>query len=537
MPDSSPAARRSHQWSSPDRSRLSPFLSENRNTELSHLEALAAAQAEHERVREAAIRVYQTHELQEQNRRLREQQERIREEQRREEERIRNEERLRIEEERLRALKLKTAPKVYPEEPPSQPAPAAVTAVEEYRAVPQNSTTSAIATTAQQSQVNGAVGTRAAQLPQAQTVQQPQQIEAPSQNKPPPLVNPFTKAAAPQQNSSPAAAKPSQAVITPTPKPSTASIADRYVQIHQNLKKLRASMTEQTKTSPPLKQRLGNMRRELRKNMGQLVGEKGGNKKQIAAIQALLNESLTQIPSAPVDPHDFIMDKRDPVEGASHNESQLPSLFIYLLNQFSKAVINQFIQECGAQPKTADPIGVITAMIFSNKAYLWRGRTLIDILIAKFRVVCPVLFGYRGDERTEQGRVRLGWKKEGGGWAPEQAHIDRMKGLAVGFASISLRDFSKSTNKNPWPPSKYWASLARIVNTPPAEISNTQSVVLRSMIEHYEERFMGFYGTAAIAALRKALVEYPTKAQTKTPGIGGLLVLGEMLKMNVGLEL
>ena len=94
MPDSSPAGRRSHQWSSPDRSRLSPFLSENRNTELSHLEALAAAQAEHERVREAAIRVYQTHELQEQNRRLREQQERIREKQRKEEERIRNEERL-----------------------------------------------------------------------------------------------------------------------------------------------------------------------------------------------------------------------------------------------------------------------------------------------------------------------------------------------------------------------------------------------------------------------------------------------------------
>ncbi|RYP77116.1 hypothetical protein DL771_001406 [Monosporascus sp. 5C6A] len=532
MPDSSPAARRSHQWPSPDRSRLSPFLSENRNTELSHLEALAAAQAEHERVREAAIRVYQTHELQEQNRRLCEQQERIREEQRREEERIRNEERLRIEEERLRALKLKTVPKLPPEEPPSQPAPATVAAVKESATVPQNSTTSATATTAQQSQVNGAVGAKFTQLPQAQTVQQPQQIEAPSQNRPPPLVNPFAKPTAPQQNGFPAAAKPPQAASTPTPKPSAPSVADRYVQIHQNLKKLRASMTEQTKSSPPLKQRLGNMRRELRKNIGQLVGERGGNKKQ-----ALLNESLTQIPSAPVDPYDFIMDKREPVDGAMHNEPQLPSLFIYLLNQFSKAIINQFIQECGAQPKTADPIGVITAMIFSNKTYLWRGRTLIDILIAKFRVVCPVLFGYRGDEKTEQGRMRLGWKKEGGGWVPEQVHIDRMKGLAVGFASISLRDFSKSPNKNPWPPSKYWASLARIVNTPPAEISNTQSVVLRSMIEHYEERFMNFYGTAAIAALRKALIEYPTKAQTKTPGIGGLLVLGEMLKMNIGLEL
>ncbi len=225
------------------------------------------------------------------------------------------------------------------------------------------------------------------------------------------------------------------------------------------------------------------------------------------------------------------------MEGATHNEPQLPSLFLYLLNQFSKAIINQFIQECGGQPKTADPIGVVTAMIFSNKAYLWRGQTLIDILMAKFRVACPVLFGHRGSEKTEQGRARLGWKRESAGWVPEQLHINRMQGLGVGYAAISLRDFSKSPNKNPWPPSRYWASMARILNTPPPEIANTQCVVLRSMIEHYEERFMTFYGTAAIAALRKALVEFPAKAQDKTPGVFALLGLAEVLKLNAGLEL
>lgn len=231
------------------------------------------------------------------------------------------------------------------------------------------------------------------------------------------------------------------------------------------------------------------------------------------------------------------MDQREPVEGATHNEPQLPSLFLYLLNQFAKAIINQFIQECGGQPKTADPIGVVTAMIFSNKAYLWRGKTLIDILMAKFRVVCPVLFGYRGNEKTEQGRTRLGWKKEGPSWVPEQLHINRMQGLGVGYASIALRDFSKSPNKNPWPPSKYWASMARIVNTPPNEISNTQCVVLRSMIELYEERFMNFYGTAGLAALRKALVEFPVKMTERTPGALALQGHAEVLKLNTGLEL
>jgi nucleoporin GLE1 len=223
------------------------------------------------------------------------------------------------------------------------------------------------------------------------------------------------------------------------------------------------------------------------------------------------------------------------MDGAIHNEAQLPSLFLYLLNIFAKAIITQFNDECGAQQKAADPLGVITAQIFSNKAYHWRGKTLIDILMAKFRVACPVLFGYRGSESTEQGRIQLGWRKHGGGWPSEQQHMDRMRGLAVGYAAIALRDFSKSPNTNPWPPSQYWTSLAKIINTPPAEISNTQCVVLRGMIESYEERFIYFYGSAAIAALRSALIDFPNKARTKTNA--GLPSLAEILKRDIGLEL
>ncbi|KAG4221973.1 hypothetical protein PC116_g29551 [Phytophthora cactorum] len=176
-------------------------------------------------------------------------------------------------------------------------------------------------------------------------------------------------------------------------------------------------------------------------------------------------------------------------------------------------------------------------MIFSKDVYLWRGKTLIDILMAKLRVVCPVIFGYRGSEKTENGRLRLGWKKTEAGWAPEQQHSDRMKGLGAGYAAIALRNFSNSKNTNPWPPSRYWTSIARIVNTPPAEISNTQCVVLRAMIESSEEKFIQFYGSAAIAALRKALVEFPEKAVDKTPGVSGLQVLAQILKRDVGLEL
>ncbi|KAI0897717.1 GLE1-domain-containing protein [Annulohypoxylon nitens] len=546
--------RRSRQWSSPDRHSLSSILSENRNSPLSHKDALAAAKAEHDRVREDAIRVYQDYESQQEQQRLLEQQERILKQQKQEEERIRTEEKIRVEEARLRELKLKTVPKL----PPEPPAPVAE---EEgfllvFKPEPEPTQTSSaranpepIPTTktpqfgpSQPSSTNGlnghADGTGSAK-PMQPTIQsmlskpldQPKaslQAQAPLSSILSPLAQPF-KPASIQQNGFPA------------PAPTTPTIGvttDRYTEIHKNLKKLRQSLWQQAKTNPALKQRMGDMRRELRKNMGQLVGTKGGNKKQNETIQALLDEALSgKVPSQLVDPSDYITDKREPVQGALHNEPQLPSLFLYLLNHFAKAVINQFINECFAQPKIADPIGVTVAIIFSKDVYLWRGKTLIDILMAKFRVTCPVLFGYRGNEKTEQGRLRLGWKKSGGGFIPEQQHSDRMKGLGAGYAAIALRNFGKTKNTNPWPPSNYWIAMSKIVNTPPADISETQFVVLRAMIETSEEKFIQFYGNSAIAALRKALVEFPEKAVNKTPGAAGLQVLAEILKRDIGLEL
>ncbi|KAI1391370.1 GLE1-domain-containing protein [Hypoxylon trugodes] len=562
MAGSSPATRRSRQWSNP----LSSPLSEERNSALNHQDALAAALAEHDRVREVAIRVYHDYELQEERRRLEEQQNSILEQQRKEEELIRAKEQLRKEEERLRILKETKVPELPPAPPtpipavngsalatksatlPAKPAfqPTTAPAVSEAIQKPKSSLFGLHQPASQQSpltngvngQANGTAG----------------KVVEPS------LPNTFSK---PQAQLFSTQAKPA------TPPSNALSIAnltnssppanvDRYVQIHRNLKKLRASLLQQAKTSPLLKQRLGDMRRELRKNMGQLVGEKGANRtqarcfevdgdvddydsnssEQSEAIQALLNESLSgAVPSELIDPSDFVTDKREPVEGALRNEATLPSLFLYLLNHFAKAVINQFINECAAQAKNADPIGILVVMIFSKEQYSWRGKSLIDILMAKYRVACPVVFGYHGSEKTEKGRLLLGWKKTPGGWIPEQQHIDRMKALAAGFAAISLRNFVNSPNKNPYPPRNYWTAMAKIVNTPPAEVSDTQCVVLRSMIEESEEKFIQFYGNAAIAALRKALVEFPSTVVEKTPGVSGLQVLADLIKRDIGLEL
>lgn len=251
--------------------------------------------------------------------------------------------------------------------------------------------------------------------------------------------------------------------------------------------------------------------------------------------EALANQVGSQL----IDPNEFILEPRNPIPGGPLNDAQLPSLFLYLLNVFGKATISQFINEAGARPETADPIGVCIAATFSEPTFAWRGQSLIDILMAKFRIVCPVLFGYRGSEKTEQGRKRLGWWKDSGTWIAEQQHMDRMTGLGAGFAAVSLRNFSRAKKVNPYPPRHYWTAMARIVNTPAAEISSTQCVVLKSMIQNYEQKFLQFYGSAGLAALRTCLFDFPAKVPegSRTAAINSLGVLATQLRKDSGLVL
>lgn len=226
------------------------------------------------------------------------------------------------------------------------------------------------------------------------------------------------------------------------------------------------------------------------------------------------------------------------VEGILHNGDQMPIVLIYLLNYFSKYCIAQFVGEASVEGAAiADPIGVVVAQVFSRPNFLWRGESLIDILMAKYRVACPVVFGVRGNESTEEGRAKIGWhKRKDGSYADEGTHCERMTGLGAGYASICLRDFTKSKLENPWHPTHYWQTISAICETPPKERSITQYVVLRAMIDGYEETFLRFYGNAAHAALAVALVNFPAEAamsesavKEASAAVGGVMVLADRL--------
>ncbi|KAI9650376.1 hypothetical protein NHQ30_000389 [Ciborinia camelliae] len=519
---------------------------ENRNAEDLHHGILEAARQEHERIRNEAMRIFQLTLLQEQQLQAQSQV-------RAEEDRLRIEAiRLKIEENRIRAAKqnaltelkrreLEEEARKIPIIPPKPPTPPPVLA-------PTQAPVRTISNILQAQP----------QLPQQPQQQQPanasgilfgtldQQTNGSSQNIPFQQTNTFqkpqTQSQAPQQiNGVPSI----QRQPATTWQPSTSSGdhllpgVERYVEIHKNLKQLRQYLIAEGKQNIPFKKMLGDMRRSIRQTVGQLTGEKGANRLCIDKIVKLLTQALRQVQSPGIDPSNYMISKPNPVEGAQNNGDQLPSLFIYLLNFFSKAIVSQFINEAGVRPETADPVGVIAVSIFARTEFLWRGAPLIDILMAKMRVSIPTVFGLRGNEKTEEGRARIGWQRlEDGSWVDEQIHNTRMIGLAAGYAALSLRDFSKVKVKNPWPPTYYWRSMASIVSTPSEEASSTQYTVLRSMIEGWEQRFIDLYGIHAIAALRVALIDFPSRAPpTAKVASDSLRVMVDKLDRDKGLKL
>jgi len=293
---SSPA-KRNQLLSSPERNLASSFLRDTRNNELSHRDALAAAQLEHERVRQAAIRVYELHELQEEHKR-------ILAEERKEEERLKAEAAIVEEEKRLRELKAKTVPKLPPEPAPQPASPAKQEPAKTNGATPAKESKQPEPSTTPATEVKKPAQSPAPVAP-ATGLFASKQPSNPFGTTQPSAQNPFQKpnGVVTQATSAPATiatalqpvSKPAAPAVQPVPARPAASV-DRYSQIHQELKKLRRDLQAQSKVAgSPMKGKLGAARREIRVAIGQLTGGKGANTQPVSYQHpTTLNQTLTE---------------------------------------------------------------------------------------------------------------------------------------------------------------------------------------------------------------------------------------------------
>ncbi|EPS25682.1 hypothetical protein PDE_00616 [Penicillium oxalicum 114-2] len=304
-----------------------------------------------------------------------------------------------------------------------------------------------------------------------------------------------------------------------------ARIQDRYVELHQTLKQMREWLRGIGKENPALKQAMGDMRRSIKKCVGQLRDGKGANKSQTAQIKAELEKAL-QIPEPAIDIRGFIAFPPPEVAQAEH---KVPAMLIYALNMLAKALVSALITEASINPDHAEPIGIVAAQIFSMDSFMFQGIPMSDILLAKYRVVCPALWGSTGDDKSESGRQALGWWREeaGGPFVSEQAHMDRMTALGAGYAALTLRNFGKTQRRNPFPNTMFWSSLQKILSIPPTQLRDTQIALLYAMLRASSERILGFFGQFGLALMRRAIVELPAALPQQTMIVNQLTLLRE----------
>ena len=108
--------------------------------------------------------------------------------------------------------------------------------------------------------------------------------------------------------------------------PEEIKIQARYVELHQHLKKFRQYMKDESKTNPVVKQNMGDMRRSIKKCVGQLREGKGTNKGQVS--------QCAPFPRMPMLTSMFCVasrNSRDPRKGLHHSGtlgrySPIPSL-------------------------------------------------------------------------------------------------------------------------------------------------------------------------------------------------------------------
>lgn len=264
---------------------MSPFLYERRNHESSHLDALAAAHQEHERVRQAAIRVYELHELKEEH-------DRILQQERKEQERLKAEAKIAEEAKRLQELQAKSIPKPAPLPPAPEPAPKTAPQPVQSPEKPAASQTLQLGSPfapkkLEQSKVqddsplkpqaNGLFSTTPKGEPTASLFKTPlnQNTTTPASTALP--SKPAQTLAQPPPAAPP---KPQAPSASPTPKD---PLLEKYVQIHQELKVLRKELMAQSKVpGSPLKGQMGTFRREIRVSIGQLTAGKGANTQPVS---------------------------------------------------------------------------------------------------------------------------------------------------------------------------------------------------------------------------------------------------------------
>ncbi|KAF2995877.1 hypothetical protein E8E13_004290 [Curvularia kusanoi] len=347
----------------------------------------------------------------------------------------------------------------------------------------------------------------AAEKARAQQAAQQVAQQAPVQARPATAVQPTAAAKAP--------------VATQAPNDAINNIHTKYLELHQRMKEFRkAFWNEHKQPGKPLKAPVGDARRNFRLRMGQITAERASSQAAIKSLRADSFDVALNTPGPTIDIRPFLVNQTIPPL-ANEAEAQYPAFLLYMWIIFEKFLLKQFDKEADNEDgRVMQELGLVAASLFADQKYMWKGISLIDVLLAKMHKVCPIMFGLRGNMNTVEGQKRLGWVPIGDNPPTATAYMQRIRGLSAGFAAMSLRAFKTVPAL---PMSEYWHVLVHVCNTPTQDLYPGHFAILNGLLRDFYKKFLGFYGVQARGVLRRAVIDVPARAPERCKDAAGVI--------------
>lgn len=247
-----------------------------------------------------------------------------------------------------------------------------------------------------------------------------------------------------------------------------AAVESSFSKYLQDIKDIEATILNPVKENKELKKLVGSHKRKINPKFGQLTNSQQQLTRITGEIQNLIDQT-----------------------------QQNNLAYKWILNFVSDAIISQAETEVSVKPKSSLPLAKLTM----NLLILY--KDLSYFLLAKFYRSCPYLLGYSCSHETEQGRIRLGWNRDesNGKWENEVQYNERLCGITTLYSVLtrlqldhSYVGYDPATTKHPLPIKNSWILLARLVDLPSDQLSETHYSIVGAWWDACAKEFLMAYG-------------------------------------------
>ncbi|CAD1809670.1 GLE1-like family protein [Candida parapsilosis] len=287
----------------------------------------------------------------------------------------------------------------------------------------------------------------------------------------------------------------------------------------QRAEQLKKEQEQATTNFKAIEEQFFKYKQDIQDIKTQVVAPLDGNKelkKQVNQYKRKINPKFGQLSNSLSHTRTVSMEVYNLVVATQSNEL----VYKWILNFIAKAIIDQAETEVIVRPFAARPLATLAYFLlekFPDFEYF---------LTARFIKKCPYILGYTCSIDSEEGRKRMGWKRnQDNKWEDDVKYDERVGGICTVW---SVMTHESNAQIGIYSNASSWQFVARMLNTDLNLIRNTHFELLANWWEAAGGDFANRYGNQSKKLMfTMAGVFVDAVASKRFPAAARLRLLGE----------